>query len=145
MSSSAYFAEIRPDSLLRGVVLASGAGLALSGVFLILLLPVHAGWRALLCLGWAWRCLAELSAFLAGFRCCRALRLFADGRVLVDTADGWRPATLLHGSVVLDRAGWLYLQMERGPCWAELVRGGSNGAADWRRLKVLWRHVGGTP
>ena len=57
MSSSAYFAEIRPDSLLRGVVLASGAGLALSGVFLILLLPVHAGWQALLCLGWAWRCL----------------------------------------------------------------------------------------
>ncbi|HEY5643502.1 MAG TPA: hypothetical protein VIS31_11570 [Woeseiaceae bacterium] len=145
MSSSAYFAEIRPDALLRGVVLVSGAGLALSGVFLILLLPVHGGWRALLCLGWAWQCLAELRAFRAGFRRCRALRLFADGRVLVETRDGWRSAALLHGSVLLEGAGWLHVQLERGPRWAELVRAGSNRATDWRRLQVLWRHIGGTP
>jgi len=58
-------------------------------------------------------------------------------------ADGnWHPARLLPGSMLLRRVGWIRWDDGCGRQYAELLRGRSRESDDWRRLQVIWRHIG---
>lgn len=143
MPSNAYFAELRPDTALRRFVtgFAAAAGLAGSGVIAGLGVPIGlrlcllALWGA--SLGWQVRNLRH------GWAQCVALRVHADGGVLVlDPGGAWRPARLEADGVLLRRWGWIRLRTESGRPFAEPLRGSCRGSREWRRLQVVWRHIG---
>lgn len=147
MSSTVYFAEILPDPVLRRIVLASGVVLALAGVPLIQVLPVAAEVRATATLLWLAFVASELTRARLAWVSCHAVRFFTDGSVAVLIPDqNWRPATLLAGGVLLQRLGWIRLSVVlpngRNLVLGEFVCGDSRKSADWRRLQVIWRHIG---
>ena len=145
MSSNAYFAELRPDPALRRLVLWSGAALGAAGLVACLYLPLPIPVRVLAGLAWAASSVHELARLRRAWRDCTALRVSADGSAAVCGADGgWRPAALPGGGIVLRRAAWIRLRTGAGPVWAEPLRGGCRKSPDWRRLQVVWRHVGAT-
>ena len=146
MSSSTFSTELRPDRGFRAVVLVSGAGFAIAGVFLILSMPL--GSIASLVAGGSWLtfCGREWLCVRRGFSRCRRLRFTADGKVMRLDPDGeWQPARLMPGSMLLRHAGWLVLEVAKGRRAVEPVRGHCRESNDWRRLQVIWRHVGATP
>jgi hypothetical protein len=145
MSSSKYVAELHPDALLRRLVLLSGASLAALGAALIFTLPLH---RAVLfgaSVGWLLLCAREVVNASRGFSHCVRLRISAGGEILMLDPDGvWQRARLLSGSVVLRRVGWILFEANDGRRFAELLRGRCRENDEWRRLQVIWRHIGGT-
>ncbi len=146
MSSITYSAELRPDAVLRRIVLLSGSIFGVAGVVLILTLPLPAA--ALISGSGAWlvSCVWELVKTRRGYVLCRRLRVSANGDILQLDPDGvWHAARLLSGSVLLSRIGWIRLENTRGQKYAELVRGECRESDDWRRLQVIWRHIGATP
>jgi len=146
MSSIKYSAELRPDALLRRVVLVSGMVFAVLGVVLILTLPLHAAALIAGSVGWLLLCARELVVAGQGFSYCCRLRIAVDGDILLLDPDGvWQPARLLSGSAVLRRVGWILFETSEGRQFAELVRGRCRQSDDWRRLQVIWRHIGGAP
>ena len=146
MSSIKYSAELCPDALLRRVVLVSGMVFAVLGVVLILTLPLHAAALIAGSVGWLLLCARELVVVGQGFSYCCRLRIAVDGDILLLDPDGvWQPARLLSGSAVLRRVGWILFETSEGRQFAELVRGRCRESDDWRRLQVIWRHIGGTP
>lgn len=129
--------------MLRRSVLWSGALFAVAGVALIfstrlpaaLLIAASVAW--LLFSGW------ELRRIRHGHACCRRLRLSAGGEMRwLDAGGNWHPAELLPGSVLLRRLGWIRWDDGHGGQYAELVRGRCRESDDWRRLQVIWRHIG---
>ena len=121
----------------------SGVGLGACGLIAIASLPwspVLLTVIAIACLGrWGW----ELVHLHRAWQDCGGLRVGADGHALILGADGqWHRATLLDGGVLLRRWGWLRLRTEAGAVFAEPLRGHSRKSRDWRRLQVIWRHVG---
>ncbi len=143
MSSPTYSAELHPDARLRRIVLWSGALLGLVGVVVILstrlpaalLIAASVAW--LLFSGW------ELRRICHGYARCRRLRLSAGGELSrLDGAGNWHLARLLPGSVLLRRVGWIRWDDERGRQYAELLLGRCRESDDWRRLQVIWRHIG---
>lgn len=147
MSSTAYFAEIYPDPFLRRIVLASGALLALVGVPLIITLPVAPELRAAAVMAWLALVASELSRVRRAWHACQALRFSADGTVAVlIPGQVWQPARLLSGGILLRRVGWIRLSVAlptgRKLVLGELLRGDCRNGADWRRLHVIWRHIG---
>ena len=146
MSSSKYSAELCPDVLLRRVVLVSGMGFTVLGVALILTLPLHLAALIAGSVGWLLFCARELVIAGRGFSYCRRLRIAEGGDILLLDPDGvWKAARLLSGSAVLRRVGWILFETSEGRRYAELVRGRCRESDDWRRLQVIWRHIGGTP
>ena len=147
MSSTAYFAEIHPDPVLRRIVLVSGVASAVVGLPLVLVLPVAAETRAVAALLWLALVASELSRSRRAWKSCHAMRFFADGTVTVLTpGESWQPATLLAGSVLLRKLGWIRLSVAlpagRKLVLGEFLRGDGRESADWRRLQVVWRHIG---
>ena len=147
MSSNAYLAEISPDPYLRRVVLASGALLALAGVPLIIVLPVDSVLRVAALLLWLALAVQELSRVRSAWYVCHALRFSADGTVAVlIPGQTWQPARLLSGGIVLRKLGWIRLSVRlptgQKLVLGELLCGDSRKSADWRRLHVIWRHIG---
>ncbi len=143
MSSTSYSAKLTPDPWLRIVVLISGRVLYATGIVLLLILPFHPALRGAACLAWAISGYWELRCLDSSFRQCIAIRLHASGAVEIadDNAD-WSPANLLPGSLVLRTVGWLRLQTVDGRTIVEPVRGDARKGQDWRRLQIIWRHVG---
>jgi len=87
--------------------------------------------------------LLELCRFVQGYRSCERLRVFADGSAATADATGaWRKAKLRPGSVVLDRVAWLRIDAGQGGRFTELLVGNSRKNNEWRRLQVIWRHLG---
>ena len=129
--------------MLRGIVLSSGLILLLLGVFVIAGLPWPASWRGLSTLVWLVLCVRELRILAMAYRQYRALQIFADGSVEIrredDEAAG---ARLLPGSMVLPGLAWLRLELEDGSASGELLRGNTGEDEAWRRLQVIWRHLG---
>jgi hypothetical protein len=113
------------------------------GIVLILILPLHPALRAAGCLIWVIWAYREISRLQRGFDQCIEIRIHASGDVEIadDNAD-WSPASLLPGSLVLGKLGWLRLQTLDGRTIVEPVRGDTRRGQDWRRLQVIWRHVG---
>jgi hypothetical protein len=131
---------------LRRIVLRVGGGLAACGLVAIASLP----WPPILLVvgGAAWAGLSawELLRLNRAWADCRGLRLADDGGAAILGADGdWRPAAVLNASLLLRRWGWIRLRSGSGTVFAEPLRGSCRKSRDWRRLQVIWRHVGATP
>jgi len=145
MSSGTYSAELRPDAMLRRLVLVSGGVLGASGVALILVMPFNA--MVLIAGSAAWLAYSgwELVGVSRGYARCRRLRVTAGGEMkLLDAEGNWRAARLLPCSVLLRRVGWIRGEDSEGRQYAEPVRGSCRESDDWRRLQVIWRHIGAT-
>ena len=146
MSSSAFSAEFIADLRLRGAVLLSGAMLAALGLLVIMLLPVHLALRVTGAAAWAVASGIELAGLRRAYSLYVGLRIGHDGVVQVQKRGGdWQPARLLPGSLLLRRAAWIRVQSEHGEVFAELLRGACRRSANWRRLHVIWRHIGAAP
>ena len=146
MSSSAFSAEFSADFKLRRAVLLSGATLAALGLLVIVLLPVHFGLRITGAAAWAVSCGIELLRLQRAYSRYVGLRVDHDGAMHVQNRGGdWQAARLLPGSLLLRRAAWVRVQSERGEVFAELLRGECRRSVNWRRLHVIWRHIGATP
>ena len=143
MSSTAYFAEFKPDPHLRRLVAASGVLLGIAGVLVILLLPTDLWMRLAACVVWVVTSAREHRQLQRGWADCRALRFTANGELMVLGADQtWRAARQETGSVLLRKLGWIRLRDHRGVVFGELLSGDDRASPDWRRLQVIWRHVG---
>jgi hypothetical protein len=141
--SIVYSVELRPDPLLRRIVLCSGGSLAACGLIVVASLPWSPALLIAIGAAWAGRSGWELLRLCRAWTDCLGLRLAADGGAKTLGADGrWRPAGVLNGSVLLRRWGWVRLRTESGTVFAEPLRGSCRKSHDWRRLQVIWRHVG---
>jgi len=143
VSSTAYFAEITPDHILRRVVLWSGALLGIAGVLAILILPISPWLRVALAVGWAGASFLELRQLARIWRGCRRLKIDSNGEIqLLDAAGRWRTGSLVSGGVLLRKMGWIRLRDHSGASFGEPLSGDPRASADWRRLQVIWRHIG---
>ena len=143
MSSTAYSAEIRPDERLRRIVLLSGVVLGVTGVAVILTMPMHPLVLLAACGGWLGFSYSELARLRRGYSRCYRLRFAASGDLWLLGAEGtWQPARLLPGSLLLRRVGWIVLRSAGSGRFAEPIRGHCRKDSDWRRLQVIWRHIG---
>ena len=140
MSSTVYEAELAPDDRLRAGLLAFACGAALTGLLLVLLLPVTAPFKAALGLCWLLAAVAELAALRRGMRRIYRIRIRSDGSVLAVGRTGTlQRMALLPGSVVLDQLAWLRLRFADGLRGGELLAGHAAENEQWRRFLVIWR------
>ena len=124
-------------------MLSSGVFLAAVGLALVLTLDLPMSLRLAAASAWLVVMARQIRTLRRGWRRCRALRLYADGTLAVLGPDGeWRPGRLESDGVLLRRWAWLRLRVGSGACFAELLRGSCRGSRDWRRLQVIWRHIG---
>lgn len=94
-------------------------------------------------LTWCLVCGWELRRIVVAWADCQSLRISAEGEVRVLGRNGeWVRARLLSGSLLLRHWAWIRIHREDGPVGAELLRGSCREGDDWRRLQVIWRHVG---
>jgi hypothetical protein len=143
MSSATYFASLAPDPWLRIVVLTSGRLLLAAGVVMILTVEASAALRGAGCLGWLGLGCFELRRVERGFQYCKALRVRPGGEIELQNPDlEWEPATLQSGSVLMGHFAWLRVQTGGGRQCAEFLQGDARASPDWRRLRVIWRHIG---
>jgi hypothetical protein len=125
-------------------VLLTGGLSFLGGIAFLPLLAVSGPLKALLAVGWAALCGSEWLALRKGYAGSGMLRIAAGGHVERQSPDGsWQPARLCSGSVVLARIAWLRIAAPGQRPYAELVVAHSHPGEDWRRLRVIWRHIGG--
>ena len=143
MSSNGFSVFLRADPGLRRLVLVSGALLLVAGVVAIAVTPVSATVRVLIAVPWAVWGVVELILLNGHWRTYAAIRVWPDGRAALLNAGGdWCPATILPGSVLLSRCAWIRVRPEGGKAFAEPLRGARRKCHDWRRLHVLWPHIG---
>jgi hypothetical protein len=143
VSSNEYFAEFRPDPLLYRIVSWSGGLLAVAGLFACMFLALPSAGRIAAGLAWCGVATAELLALRRSSQSCAAFRIMGDGSAAVRGGDGqWQPAALLEGGILLRHCGWLRLRTGAGQVIVQPVRAAACDSADWRRLQVIWRHVG---
>lgn len=146
MSSNVYSAELVPDPALRVLVLLSGIGLGIVGLRLILGLALPASAIGLGVAVWLYFMLSEISVLARQFRISHGLRLYADCSLMrLDQEGRWRPVQLLPGSLVLAKLAWIRYETNGGIRSAELLWGNRRESHDWRRLQVIWRHIGAAP
>ena len=140
---SSYSAEVVPDRRLRRLVLLSGAALHLAGLIIVPTLPLAATLRVALAIAWTGLCSYEWLAMWRGYVTGGRLRIDAGGSVERQCLDGtWESARLCAGSVVVSRFAWLRIAPPGMRPYAELVAGDGRESEDWRRLQVIWRHIG---
>lgn len=143
MSSNTYSACLNPDPFLRLVVVTSGRILATIGFILIVTFDLHVLMRVIAGLMWGALSYLELRQVHRGFKTFGAIRVFPGGVILLQNNDQeWIPAELLTGSLLLRKFGWLRLCSADGCRYAELLRGDARESHQWRRLQVIWRHIG---
>ena len=141
--STSYFAEIRPDARLRRFVLLSGGLLFLGGLGFLPLLAVSDPLKGLFAISWSVLCTFEWLALRQGYAVSGPLRIAAGGFIERQLPDGaWESARLCAGSLVLTRIAWLRIAAPGARPYAELVSARSHASEDWRRLQVIWRHIG---
>ena len=127
-------------------MLTSGRFLIAAGLVLILTLDLDAALRAASCFVWFVVGRSEIDRIERGFEFCNAVRLSSDGEIAVLNNDQeWLPVTLQTGSIVLRNYAWLRLQAANGDNFVELMRGNARQSEEWRRLQVIWRHIGAFP
>ena len=143
MSSIKYSAELAPDPVLRRLVLISGALATVVGIVILAGLSLPWYWRVFGGLAWAFFSGRDLLHIASGHKGCEKLRLDNEGNVRLFSADGCcTAATIDGGSVVLPGLAWLRLRTDSGRRQAELLRRKTAGSNEWRRLQVIWRHLG---
>jgi len=129
--------------MLRCIVIGTGIAAMAGGVIAIAGLPFAPSWRSLWAALWTIAGCYELKGIADRNKRYRLLRIEQDGNILVTMSDGCcMPATLSAGSVVLGSLAWLRFKAENGRHHVELFCRESPGNKDWRRLQVIWRHLG---
>ena len=124
-------------------MLAVGGVLSMAGLGFVPFLPVAGEIKAGLAAIWLGLCGYEWIALWRGYARSGSLRIAAGGHVERECRDGsWQPARLCAGSMVLPRCAWLRIDPPNMPPYAEPVRARCSKSEDWRRLQVIWRHIG---
>lgn len=140
MSSDRFSCELTPHELLRKCLIAGGLAAGLSGVVLILMMPLGGGWRLALCLLWIASSSLELRSQWRGMRRIDRIRIHPGGRVEGAGRDGeWQSLEVLRGSMVLERCAWLRLRFGDGLYYGEWLWRDGTRAGDWHRLQLVWR------
>jgi hypothetical protein len=113
------------------------------GTGVCLAMPLAWEWcLAASCL-WVFISAAELRVIAQGNKQYRGFRIDATGTAALLTQDGdWLPATLLAGSIVLPSLAWLRFKDHEGRHRSELIACNCPENKAWRRLQVIWRHLG---
>jgi hypothetical protein len=143
VSSPTYSTELQPDPRLRRIVLLCGIVALLAGLVLLLTLRIALHWRVLAAVAWLAVNIRRLFVIANGYKRCRRIRIEHTGTVTIQAADGcWIPATFVPGSVVLANVAWLRCKAEDGRQFAELFNPKCTRDEGWRRLQVIWRHIG---
>ena len=143
MSSNTFSSNLIPDPQLRRLVLGTGFGAALGGIVAIVALPVEWSWRAAAAVCWVLFCGRDLWQIAAGYKHCARIRIEHTGNMLVFENDNFSSvASIEAGSVVLWQFAWLRFRSENGRRHVELIRRKTAQNKDWRRLQVIWRHLG---
>ena len=143
MSSSTFSTELIPDPAMRRLLIAAALAATLLGLLAIFSLPISdflrasAGLVCLLVTG------VELALISCAHKQYTRIRIHSDGAVELRDRDGdWQIATIANGSIVLQKMAWFRLKPANGGRYYELVRGNSRESEQWRRLQVIWRHLG---
>ncbi len=85
----------------------------------------------------------DLWLIAAGYKRCARIRLNHDGSVQVWSRNGrCVAATLAAGSVVTSGFAWLRIELTGDRNCRLLLRRNAAQSKDWRRLQVIWRHLG---
>ena len=143
MSSTAYSTCLDADPGLRRLTLVLALAFAGVGLLLIAMMPAGAFVRGAAAAAWLLVCVRDITGFRRGYGRYRRLSIDQDRQLrLLDVGGNWRPARVLPGSIVLRRYAWLRICDDEGLVFAEPVRGRCRANPEWRRLQVLWRHVG---
>jgi hypothetical protein len=141
MSSARFETVLTPEPRLRHWLLLFSWLAMITGIVLIVFMPLAPGWRILFALAWVGECLRELRGLVRGARRLRLIRLDADGNIAGLGPDGrFEALTLLSGSVLMSRVGWLRVRFPDGSRYGELVRGDPARDLEWQRLQLIWRH-----
>ena len=129
--------------MLRRVVLLSGLAAAIIGFVMIWTVTLSVSLRLGTSLIWLLLCARELHLLRRAYSLYRGLRIDSSGEVRLETEDGdFCTASILPGSVLLSQYGWLRFELPGGLKFAELLRADGAGDQQWRRLQVIWRHLG---
>ena len=132
-----------PDLLLRRVVLGAGVIALAAGLIAIATMTAAASVKLLLTAALALSGIVELVVITRGNMRCERLRIEAGGTLQVyDRSGACRLARLESGSLVLRRLAWLRFRTTDGRRHAELLCRGRAQSHEWRRLQVIWRHLG---
>jgi len=115
----------------------------LVGLILLLTLRIGLPWRVIVAAAWLAANTRHLLVIANGYKRCRRIRIDQTGALTVQAPGGcWFPATFIPGSVVLADVAWLRFKLEDGQQFAELISTKSTRNESWRRLQVIWRHIG---
>jgi hypothetical protein len=129
--------------MLRRAVLGSGIAAAIIAAWLVLELPFERSWRITGLLLWLFIAAREWLLISRGHKQCDNIRIEHDGTIQLRSGNGCcSMATLCAGSIVLARFAWLRFETNDGRRCVELLRAKSTQNEDWRRLQVIWRHLG---
>ena len=141
--STTYSSELIADPRLRRLVLICGWAAMLVGAAICLALPIAWKWRLAASCLWMLISERELRVIAGGYKRYKGFRIDANGAVALLTRDGdWLPASLLAGSIVLPSLAWLRFKDQDGHHRAELIACKCPENKAWRRLQVIWRHLG---
>ena len=143
MSSRTYSSELTPDPVLRGLLLVAAAMTMLLGLLMILCLPIDRFLSVGAAIIWCAITAIEIAAISIAHKRFSGIRVYADGSIELRARDGvWQAATTARGCIVLPKLAWFRVRPAKGPIYRELVRGDSRESEQWRRLQVIWRHLG---
>ena len=143
MSSTPFSTDLEPDALSRNIVLATGAGALFCGALAIASLPAWVAWKSFGLVAWSIAGGRDLWLIALGYKQCVRIRLHYDGSVQAFSSRGHSvAATLRAGSVVTTGFAWLRIEPADGRPFGLLLRRKAAQNKDWRRLQVIWRHLG---
>jgi hypothetical protein len=138
-----YSSELDADPRLRRLVLICGWLALVAGAIVCLSMPLAWEWRLAASSLWILVSERELLVMAIGHKRYSGVRLDANGDAALLTRGGdWSPATLLAGSLVLSSLAWLRFKDQDGRQRVELIACKCPENKAWRRLQVIWRHLG---
>jgi hypothetical protein len=115
----------------------------LLGMLMIFSLPIGQIISALGAALWTLLAVTEWLLISSAHKRTQRIRIHCDGAAeLLDQHGEWQAATICRECIVLSTLAWLKLKPQRGGRYFELVRGDRRKNEQWRRLQVIWRHLG---
>ncbi|MGI9220989.1 MAG: hypothetical protein ACR2QS_08150 [Woeseiaceae bacterium] len=143
MSPRVFVAELTPDCALRKCLITSVLLTVAAGVWSISTLPIAPELCWLGSVGWGLAVGVRSGLIIRSqSRYCQ-LNFHADGSVLLlDLGGHWQSASWSRNSVILSNLAWIDLTMGGGRRFSGLFYGNSRESEQWRRLQVIWRHMG---
>lgn len=143
MLSRRFVADLKPDPLLRKIVMLAACAAVLVGLVLLMRLPLPVPARALLIALWLFTGLRQLGRHSRGMQRVQAIRLQEGEATVIDRQGRQSPVRIMSGSVVLPKLAWLRLRCPDGLVIGELLRGDAATDKQWRHLQILWRQGAG--